>query len=191
MLKRNELAFIAFLMVVLSSGILMIYANEQPEPIITDIQIMDGNQFISRLDKMDLEKASSLGFKGYIKLSCENYPEEVFVEKGSYVDIPITVELVTFDSKLSTTNMFVDPKNEEGWRIEQSLGKDMPRIVLNDLVDFNIKGDVELVKGQKFVLVARVTIPEDSPSYSIPFGAIGISSEMSTVDTIKVMIHVQ
>lgn len=190
-MKMKDMRIAVFIVFLFSFSIIMLRANETPEVQVTSFEIKEGHHFLVGLDKIDPQKALALGYKGYIKISCDGFPEEITVEKGSYVDIPITIEFVNFDSSVTAAEIRIDPKNGDGLFIEQSLGKDMPRIVLNDLVDFDTNGALILGAGQKLVVNARVSIPKDSPSFSIPFGGIGISSDMSTVDTIMVRINVQ
>jgi hypothetical protein len=182
--------------IVLALGVIAIYlciSSYSVTAIEHKFVIHEGPQFIGDITRISPEIAIKRGIHGYLKLSCdEKVSKEFLLEANSSITIPIKLEYIAFDDAKSSIIVKIDPHNEDGLFIEQLLGKDKPSVLLNDLVDFDVKGEITLRAGQTRIINATVKIPKDPQSYTIPFGGIGISTKgVGIVDTIEVMLHVQ
>lgn len=154
--------------------------------------IGEGTQFIGDIGRMSPEDAVERGIHGYLSLSCDDVSKNIVIQKGSETVIPIILEYISFDDEISSIVVNIDPMNEYGLFIEQMLGKDKPSVLLNDLVTFDVTGEITLKAGQKYIVRATVKIPHDSLDYTIPFGGIGISTnDVGMRDSIKVKLDVQ
>lgn len=134
----------------------------------------------------DPEIAMDMGVKGYLNIRlAENEKTIHLIEREKEYHLNIIIELVSYSDDLKEANVILDPKSRSGLTIEKSLGDGKGIIKLNDYVTYEPSGILTLKPGDQIPVKVCIKFPKELPAVEIPFGAIGITSDVIIIDDVE------
>jgi len=180
----NPRIMIPVLVVLALSVCTQLFVSSSSEP--------NETKYICSLTGMEIrnpEIALQYGVTGYLEITYpSNSPSVLSIDRGEEININILLHFVSYSPEVTEAEVDIDPTSRWGLWIEQG------DVILNELVSYNLSGNISIRAGETIPVVMSIRIPEDFPSSieAIPLGAMGITTNFPTLDELggkEVSVH--
>jgi hypothetical protein len=135
------------------------------------------------------EIALQYGITGYLEITYpSDSPISLSVDRGGEININILLHFVSYTPEVTEAQVNIDPESPWGLGIEQD------DVNFNDLVSYNLSGNISIKAGEIMPIMMSIRIPENFPGSieAIPLGAMGISANFGILDELggkEVAVH--